>query len=181
MLRTSLAAVLLTTCAVAMAENAPGEAFKPDAYIGLGTLRTGIKADISGFSFDGRDTGWQAVIGGRFTPNVGLEAGYLSGGTVRDVVGGVPVSVDTTALQGSLIGSAPISDIFSLHGRIGLIKWDGKGRVGGLSTEDDGTELIYGAGASLRVQKFLFRVDWQQFNAEDFDANLLALSVLLSI
>lgn len=61
------------------------------------------------------------------------------------------------------------------------MKWDANGNIGGLRTKDDGTDIVFGGGASMRVKLATFRLDWQRMGAEDFDAELLTFSVLVSL
>jgi hypothetical protein len=174
-MRTLLAIGLLSLSSVAVAQ----EEFDPDWYAGAGIGNLALETN-NGFDFDGDDTTWQVLLGYRLLPYLGVEGAFLAGGEVRDEVNGAPVTIKSTAFQGSLIGSIPFSEMFAVHARVGAIRWD-VGGDGIRFSDDTGADFIWGGGASLRLQDTVFRLEYQQADIESFDAEFVALSVMILI
>lgn len=89
----------------------------------------------------------------------------------------------------SAVGSLPLGDIFSLYGRLGLLNWKLKGEIiqedlvnGGsavvLQSEDDGTDLFYGAGVAINVDTGLLRLEYQVAKLGDIKTAFLSLGVV---
>jgi OOP family OmpA-OmpF porin len=176
-MRTILAVSLLGLSSAAVAE----EGFAPDWYAGLGIGEIMISESQAGLSFEGEDTAWQVLMGYRFTPYASMEAGYISGGEVNDVVLGLPVSVKTESFFGSVVGTLPLSETFGVHGRVGMLRWDADLSAPGARADDSGTDLLWGGGMSLRANDVLFRFDYQRADIEVTDAEFLTLSVMILI
>lgn len=79
-----------------------------------------------------------------------------SGGTITH-------EIDTTAIELGIKGSVPISNGFSVNGRIGTSKWDWDAKStysslpGQLIKEnDDGADLYYGAGLQFDISENIY-------------------------
>lgn len=181
MLRSILAAAVLFAAQSAIAQESNAENFTPDWYVGAGVGQGRMEASFDGFEFDGDDTAWQLMMGYQASPHVGLEFGYLAGGEVSDLVAGVPVTVESSAFMARIMGTLPFPGGFSLHGSIGISRWDADGNVGGFQVDDNGTDPTFGAGAGFRYQQTLFRLNYERADIEDFDVELFTFSVLFMI
>lgn len=178
-MRLILAAVCLFAAQNAIAHES--QEFYPDWYVGAGVGQGAVEATVNGFEFDGEGTAWQLMMGYQATPNIGVEFGYLSGGEAKDVLAGVPVSLQSDAFAARVLGSIPFPGGFSLHGSIGILRWDADGNVGGFRTDDSGTDPTFGAGAGFKFDHTLFRLDYQRADIDQFDAELFMFSVLYMI
>jgi hypothetical protein len=178
MMRTILAICLLGLSSVAAAAE---EEFVPDWYTGFGVGRTTLDGQLGGFDFKASDTAYQFILGYRITPHVSIEGAYAHAGKGRDTIQGIPVTIEATAFHGAIVGTVPVSETFGLHARVGAMKWDADGNVGGIRVDDDGTDLVFGGGASLRIKDSLFRLDWQRADIEDLDADQVLLSLMILI
>lgn len=177
-MRSILALIFLVGIAsVATAEEGGASGW----YAGFGIGEVMVSEQQAGLSFEGEDTAWQMLMGYRLTPHVAVEGGYLSGGEADDVVAGIPVSVKSDAFFGSVVGTLPVSDIFGIHGRVGMLRWDADVSVPGASSSGNGTDLLWGGGMSIRARNTLFRFDYQRADIEVTDAEFLMLSVMILI
>jgi hypothetical protein len=92
-------------------------------------------------------------------------------------------------VHASLIGSLPLGEFFSLYARLGLLNWDIKGNVveydlddGGsavlFESEDDGTDLFYGAGVGINVDTGQVRLEYQAAKLGDVKTSFVTLGVV---
>lgn len=121
---TSLVLVAATMSAAAgvqaqsSANSMMGSMYTPgSSYIGFNPGRSDFKlGNGSGFFPSGtKDNAYSIYAGSYFNPNFGLELGYIDFGRINRGGG-------TTRAKGanlSLIGKLPLSDAFSLTGRVG--------------------------------------------------------------
>lgn len=186
-------------------------------YGGIGIGNSKVKSDSTcsdfadlfdpGFSCssDDTDTGWKVFIGNQFNKNAAIEFGYVDLGKFTTNVSGnvtVPPTIAMTAsgdaepkgFNLSLVGSLPVSNEFSLLGRIGLFHWDldvsasasGGGFSASASDSASGTDLTFGVGAQYDFSKTAgVRVEWERFQdvgdentTGQSDVDLLSLSLV---
>jgi Opacity protein and related surface antigens len=118
------------------------------------------------FACDQRDTAWKVFAGGKFNPNLGLEAAYTDFGKVNASGG------DTKAWAAglSLVGNVPL-DRFDVFGKLG-------GVYGRTDVHADPSTLFdtghksgwgwtYGVGADWNVTRNVaIRVDWDRYKLD---------------
>ncbi|MEQ6916487.1 outer membrane beta-barrel protein [Halomonas aquatica] len=144
------------------------------------------------------DSGYRLVAGYRFTPNLALEASYLDFGDVTanatftdgadaawaDIDGGF----DGVGL--ALIGRLPIQGGLSVHGKLGMIAWDGDvsgiARLSGEVLDDDassdaGNDPFFGIGAEYEIQQIIIRGEYERYDigdsGTDFEIDLVSASL----
>ena len=115
--------------------------------VGYGTFDNEDFLDQDNELRDDRMT-WQAYFGGRFTPYIGLEASYVDFGEA-DGDGGF---LDSNGLGAALGIHLPMTETFTLSGRIGQLWWDAQGTAIGAPLNEidfdvDGNDPFYGVGA----------------------------------
>jgi OOP family OmpA-OmpF porin len=156
----------------------------------------------SSCSSDDTDTGWKVFIGNQFNKNAAIEFGYIdlgkSTGSVSGTVLGIPATAnadgEAKGFNLALVGSLPVSNEFSVLGRIGLFRWDvdvsASANVGGFpgsaSDSASGTDLTFGVGAQYDFSKSAgVRVEWETFqdvgdqdSTGQSDIELLSLSLV---
>ncbi len=113
-----------------------------------------IGADIgsSKFKVDGESgskTGFGATLGYTLNPNVAFELSARRLGTWNKD----GASAKANALQASVLGIAPITNEFSLYGRLGLTRNSVKATEGGYSGSVHKTKALFGLGASYQLAK----------------------------
>ncbi|HWM42885.1 MAG TPA: outer membrane beta-barrel protein [Burkholderiales bacterium] len=144
-------------------------------------------------SVDGKDTAWKIFGGFMFNRHFGLEVGYVDLGEVSysgttDAFGPIePVTdgkVEVWGLNISAIGALPVTEQFSVFGKLGLFFWDAEANdtTGGLpfSAQDDGADLSFGVGLSYNFTRNLgVRAEWEMFQkVSDADASLVSVGLL---
>lgn len=132
---------------------------------------------------DDKDTGWKAFAGYRVMKYLAVEGAYTNFGdasarvTVTAPAAGVAnVELENEAWSLSVLGILPLNDKFSLFGRLGFNVWNveatatGTGSATGrYSYDEDGTDVLYGLGASYHFTPNLnLRAEWERY---DFDGN----------
>lgn len=149
--------------ALAMAAAFAAPAFAGDYYAGgdVGRNRFSQNGDSA------TKTGLALFGGYKVNSNVSLEAGYRS--LVKETVteGSDSLAVDLYALQFSGVFSAPVSNEFSVYGRLGVNSLRGSITLksAGLTIEDSGnkTKALWGIGASYAFSKDVaLRVEFQK-------------------
>jgi OOP family OmpA-OmpF porin len=177
------AALALTAAMAAQADVQPG------FYVGAGFGSTKIDDDgfdDAGIDFDDSDTGFKVFGGYSFNQNFAIEASYFdfgeASGSFDDFVGPVSFDVGVSGLSASAVGVLPLSDMFSLFGRLGYASYDidAHASVGGQSgsSSESESDLVYGAGAALSLGQFEARAEFEAINVDGGDANMISLSGL---
>jgi OmpA-OmpF porin, OOP family len=143
---------------------------------------------ITSGTVDGKDTGFKIFGGLQFHPNFAAEAAYVDLGTVNysGNFGALTVTNGTIDIQGfsvGVVGSLPLGERFSLHGRVGFWGWEQEARdtTGGFpfSAMADGSDIYYGIGATFHVTKMIgVRAEWEQYKMNSDKASLATLGVL---
>jgi OOP family OmpA-OmpF porin len=132
-------------------------------------------------SCDDKDTAWSIFGGYQFNKNFGVELGYVDLGKatqsgVVPLFGSFSASFEVTGFEFSGVGTLPISERFSMYGKLGLFMWDldVKGSstlTGPVSLSEDGTDFTFGIGARYHFTKNLaVQLQWQRYNDIGDDA-----------
>ncbi len=132
------------------------------------------------------DSSAYRIYGGyRFTKYFGVEIGYLDLGTFRETfdVGGtsVPVSVSASGFTLAAIGSLPLSERFSLIGRLGYYFHDNESSVAGV-VEDSLSEQspFVGIGLGFDISEVLeINLAYDLIKTDDADPTLAMLGLTL--
>lgn len=115
------------------------------------------------------DTGYKLLGGYRATENLGGEIAFVDlGSYVNNLLDQYGVS-----FQG--VGYLPVGHNLDLFGKLGLFAWTVD--VGGFT--DDGMDLTYGFGASLRIDnRVSVRAEWERFtDISGGDVDLLSAGI----
>ncbi|APE30559.1 hypothetical protein BOX17_06065 [Halomonas aestuarii] len=151
-----------------------------------------------GLDTDDSDTAYKLFAGYRFTPNFAMEASYLDFGDFSaDATFTNGTDTATADLEGgldgvglALVGKLPIQGGLSVHGKLGMIAWDGDvsgtARLNGEVIYDgaageDGTDPFYGIGAEYEIQQVMIRGEYERYDisdsGEDFEIDLFSASL----
>lgn len=155
----------------------------PGFYIGGGLGEANLEIDDVGF--DDSDTAFKLFGGYRFNEYFGIELAYFDGGEIEDGQDGLPgtVIVEPTGVNLSAVVTAPF-DNFSLFAKLGYASLDFDTSVrflGQRFSVDSGSEeeLSYGAGAAYSFnESFSLRAEYEAFDIDDADADLLTLNAV---
>jgi OOP family OmpA-OmpF porin len=143
---------------------------------------------ISSGSVDGKDTAFKVFGGYMFNRHFGVEGAYVNLGEVSysgDFFGS-PVTggkVEVTGFNVAALGSYPVTEQFSVFGKIGLFIWEAEASdvTGGVpfSEKDDGTDISFGLGVGYNFTRNLgVRAEWERFKLDDADADLLSIGIV---
>ncbi len=175
---------LIATSTLLTAALASGSAFAgadSGFYLGAGVGQASV-GDINidggeGFSFDGDDTGYKAIVGFNFgwipLIDLAVEGSYVDFGKADDA--GSNVDADALAAFGVVgVNLGPIG----IFGKVGAVNWDAKVSVEGVSADDDGTDPAYGIGARFQLGSFQIRAEYELFDIDAADVDFLSASLL---
>ena len=148
-------------------------------------ITTGL---ITSGTVDAKDTGWKIFGGYMFNRHFGVEAAYVNLGEVSysGTFSGFPVTggkVEVTGFNIAALGSYPISEQFSVFGKLGLFMWDAEASdtTAGIpfSSTADGTDVSFGVGVSYNfTRNFGLRAEWELFQTDEADATLLSVGAV---
>jgi len=159
--KTILAALLCSTSALSFANG----------YVG-GSLGS---TDYDDSEIDD-GTSFSLYAGYEFNENFAVEAAYtdFGDGDIDDY--DMEIEVDGFSAVG--LAKAPLNDDFELYAKVGILFWDVSVDFDGYSVGDDGSDLIYGAGASYKFCKpCKVRFEYLMADIEDGDVSNLNLGL----
>lgn len=173
-----LAAVLSASTLPALAEG-----FYVAGDIGESKIQFDIGDD---YSLSKTDTTYSLGIGFDINKFFAVEVGFRDLGTLKEDGDDYDFSwstkLDTTAIQASVVGKLPVSDVFDIYGRLGFAKLDMDYKY----SEDNGyressseseNKAFFGVGASYSITpEFAIRAEYNQYAKID-DLKLSALTV----
>jgi len=152
-------------------------------YLGAGIGQGGVQFEdrIEGenFDFDASDTAYKLIVGWRFLDWLSVEANYVDLGTADDRIDGVDIEADVSGFSLAALGFLPIGPV-DVFAKLGAVNWDAELSAPGtgLSSSDDGTDLMYGAGVQFRVWSLSFRGEYEMFDVADADTvDMISLGV----
>lgn len=150
-------AVLMT--ATAMPCHADGDS---RWYLLAGVGQANTEASFTSTDvIDGDDTAFEIGGGFAFNDNFSVELTYQDFGEPRGFAGCppevfcvaiVPFAIEKVSVDGwtaAVRGALPVTDVFSVFGRLGVLAWDASARNPGLN--DSGTDLLYGGGVAVDI------------------------------
>jgi OmpA family protein len=89
-------------------------------------------------------------------------------------------SLDTHLIEGSLIGSLPLTSDAGVYARAGVDKWWSTIKVSfensSQSFGDNGTNGLYGAGIYEHFDAVACRIEWTRSNVQDTKMNRFAIA-----
>lgn len=126
-----------------------------NGYVGLNVGRSRFSNACGGLGFacDRSDTSAHIYLGGYFSPYFGAEIGYLDLGSVNRAGG----RTDADGINLSLVGRVPLSQNFSIYGKLGTTY--GRTRVssaagtGIVSGKETGWGAAYALGLSWDIDR----------------------------
>jgi OOP family OmpA-OmpF porin len=171
-------------------------------YIGVGYGMSEIDTDVTsvsnGASLDEDDNSTEIFAGVQINENFAVEAQYMDFGEAtltgdngdRFTYQGTEYvfTADNVAIEakGESIGIAgllgtDVTDRVHLFGKLGLHLWDTElseaSSAGFGKADDDGTDLFYGIGANINAtEKFIVRLEAEQYEVDDWDVTNVSLS-----
>jgi hypothetical protein len=159
--------------------------------------------DAQASSSDNRRTAWQIRLGYEFTPNWGLELGYLDLGDVETRFTGSTVDIDAfleasrdihpNTADGALLSgvySHPLGSLSWIKGvaRAGLFTWSSEYKIdAGTSSykvDENGTDFSFGLGLKMDLEGLgalppglSTQLEWQRFDIDGEDTDLFSVGI----
>jgi OOP family OmpA-OmpF porin len=166
-LAAGLVGAALAFSAPAAFAQARGAAADTGWYVGGSFGQSTTDCNVpAGFSCDDKDTAWKIFGGYQINRNFAAEAGYSQLGEVTATGGGVNAKAKATAWDLVGVGSYPLSNQFSIYGKLGFYNGEVKvsSNVAGGSGKKTTTDLTYGAGVQYNFSRNLgLRGEWQRY------------------
>ena len=152
-----------------------------------------VGAALGSADFDNSIDGFQLASGGpatrfyggySFNEHFSVDGGYVDFGQFDEFVdvGGnqTLISEDADGFLFAATGSIPLTDKFSLYGRLGAFFWDGQSLIGNVDDNVSDVNAHFAAGIKATVYKNLsITVDWSRFDLDGTNADLFALGLQL--
>jgi hypothetical protein len=148
-------------------------------YVGGSVGRTAIDINASNFSSSG--SAWKA-FGGYIIDlpvvDFAVEASYADFGSQSDSIQGQTASVDATGLTAFGVAGLDFG-VVGAFAKVGMVRWDGKATLGGVSSSDSGSDPAYGVGLRFNVSSVEIRGEYERFDIQDLNnVNMVSLGIL---
>ena len=155
-------------------------------YGGLGIGQSNYQ-DIDAPSANTRSEGWKAYAGYAFNKYLAVEGGYVNLNDMTATDGSATTKVATDAWALGAVLSYPVTEKFSVIGKLGAAYMlsdikvkDGVGAPDTVATGDDDYEPNYGVGiAYALLDNLSLRAEWERFDRSDFDIDLVSAGAVL--
>jgi outer membrane immunogenic protein len=163
---------ILSTCLAASLFAVPVTTFAgadSGFYIGVGAGEAAV--EVKDANFDESDTSYK-VFGGYnigFIPLVdfAVEAAYVDFGSPSAAIGSIDVSsVNAFGLAGLSFGP------FGIFAKAGMSSWDADSSGG----SESGTDPAYGLGARLSFGSFAVRAEYELYEFDQADVEMISVS-----
>lgn len=132
------------------------------------------QSDVDEFGIDDEDTGFKVFGGYKFNEYFGLELGFVDLGELESGTN----ELDVDGVSFGAVGTLPLSEKFSVHGKAGVFAWDAdtRGAIGTRFSDDSDTDPFYGVGLGYQFDKNWSVIgEWERYEIDDFDADLLSV------
>jgi len=161
-----VAALALTSLPAVAADNG--------IYLGGSVGLSG--QDIDDIDYDANATGYKLIAGWRFLDWLAVEGNYIDFGSADDTVFGDKVETEADGVSLSAVGFLPVGPV-DLFARVGAIDWSSEISPDEFGKDSDGTDLTYGVGAQFRVWSLSIRAEYEIFDIDDSDLDMISLGV----
>jgi OOP family OmpA-OmpF porin len=163
------------------------------AFVGASIGQSDVDEDITAGlitsgSVDSKDNAFKVFGGYMFNRHFGVEGAYVDLGEVSysGSFGSAAVNggkVETTGFNVAALGSYPVTEEFSVFGKIGLFIWEAEASdtTGGVpfSQKTDGTDISFGLGLNYQFTRNLgVRAEWERFKLDEADADLISVGIV---
>jgi len=140
-------------------------------YVGFGVGDASVKDS----DFDASDSAYKLFGGYNFGVipliDLAVEASYVDFGKPSTSDGSVEVSgLNAFGLAGLSFGP------FGIFAKAGILSWNSDATFGGITTSDSGSDPGYGLGARFAIGSFAVRAEYEVYDLEDTDLDMVSIS-----
>lgn len=134
--------------------------------------------DISGVSVDDSDTGYKVFAGYNINANFAVEGFYADLGELSATFGGNKAKVESDTFGAALLAKLPLGEKAEVFAKLGYQFWDAEASVNSYDlADDDGSDAVYGIGAAYRFNNVSIRAEYERFELDSEDVDLLSAGV----
>lgn len=177
--RKSILAGAVAAICVGSAGAAEGSGF----YVGA--LAGSTDFNFNDVDYSKSEFTWGLFTGWQFNKNFAAELGYYKPGSISESDGTDSAKISTHTIATTLIGSYPFNDKWSVFARVGAafpkVKVSANFDGGSDSASDSSTELLYGGGVGLALNRVQLRLEYQRVDSDLMDAGMLSLGVVIPL
>lgn len=163
---------LISSAAIIAAVSLSSSVMADDHSLYLGASLGQTRVDfenVSGVDInDDKDTSWKVYAGYNLNEYVAFELAYHDFGKSEATISNVNVDIDADGYSLSALGKLPVSEQFSVFGRLGYIHVDAEARAAGTTVGTDADDVVFGLGAEYAVNEAVsLRAEWERVNTDD--------------
>jgi len=157
----------------------------PAAYADSGFFIGGAYGDLSfeddaGSNFDQDSAPYKIMAGYIFDMpvfDIAIEAAYNDFGTQDGDILQQPVSAEADGLSAFVVGGLDWG-LFGVFAKAGIVSWDADLSGAGQTVSEDGTDPAYGVGMRLTFSSVEARLEYEVFDFDDTDVDMVSLGLL---
>lgn len=154
-------------------------------YVGgsIGSTSTSFAYDMEN-DFDSDDTGYKIFAGYNFgllpLIDIAVEGSYINFGEASGDLADVSLTSETTAWDVFGLAGFNMGPV-GVFGKLGLVAWDSETLVKGVSDIEDGkddgsgSDLAYGIGAKMQLMSISVRAEYEVFDIENVDTDMISI------
>jgi hypothetical protein len=155
------AVIVLVVCSSTAFAQVKQQSF----YFGAGIGNTFFSSEIDDAldeiqEIDENSTGWKIFGGFRGPKIIGIEGGYRDFGEVGANVSGETFETKTTGWDVEALGRLEIS-VVDVFGKAGVMFWSTDASLGSDTSDESGTDFLWGIGAGARLGPVGARLEWE--------------------
>lgn len=148
-------------------------------YLGGSVGNAALSA--SDLSLDDTDSAYKGFVGYIVDMPVidfGVEAAYVDFGAPSENVLGQKIEADVTGL--SAFGTLGIDwGLFGIFAKAGLVSWDADFALDNIDVgSEDGSDAAYGLGFRLTFSSIELRAEFEKFDVDDADMEMISVGAL---
>jgi OmpA-OmpF porin, OOP family len=160
-----ISAAALSVPSISTAQTGPDSGWYVGGHLG--------QSDVD--ELNETDTSFKVLGGYQINRNFAVEAGYIDFGKATS--GGTTFKGNALELVG--VGLLPLSNQFSLYGKLGFARTEGEGSNALGSEKENSTEITYGFGVQYDLNRNIgIRGEWQNYlDVGDGRSDVTVLSI----
>lgn len=149
-------------------------------YIGGGVGQSFIETDVkdfdnTDFKLDDNNFAYEFIAGVRMSNELAIEGGYKYLGSIKSKTNDYSFESKTSGYDLCAVGNIYLG-ILDIHGKAGLLWWDEAFEENGKDDTNNGSDFMWGFGATVRLGSVGVRAEWERFEVKHYD-RLSMLSV----